>query len=142
METNSGSNFAAALVHELLENVNHHYGTDNWDSGRFGPYPSSRVETFIAYLNRLLARIGMRLIHHMDRGNFLSYLANMENIMEGLSSTYSHMEDHDSRSILIDILVYRLLGYRRMKLPLSRGGHWSRKRALAHSLIKEGKMTR
>ena len=139
MGINDGSNFTAALVRELLKNVNNYYGKDNWDSFRFGPYPSSRGETFIAYLNRLLARIGMKLIHHMDQDNFLSYLANMENIMEGLSSTYSHMEDHDSRSILIDILVYRMLGFRKVKLPLSQEGYWFKTRAFVHSLIKESR---
>jgi FkbM family methyltransferase len=138
MGINGGSNFTAALVRELLKNVNHYYGKDNWDSFRFGTYRSSYREMIIAYLNKLLFPQKIALIP-INSDCYENCLDSLRNNIEKLSSTYSQMEDDYSKSLFINILVYRMLGYRKVKLPLSQEGYWFKKRAFVHSLIKERK---
>ncbi len=137
MAISEGSSFTAALVQELLKSLKNAYGEDNWDSFRFGPYPSSRGEMLVAYLNKFLARKKAVLIP-MNGDSYLSYFKSMEDMMDGFSATYSQLEDLPSKSLFIDILAYRILGCRKVKLPLGRDGDWFKKRSFAHSLIKEG----
>ena len=137
MAISEGSSFTAALVQELLKSLKNAYGEDNWDSFRFGPYPSSRGEMLVAYLNKFLARKKAALIP-MNGDSYLSCFKSMEDMMDGFSATYSQLEDLPSKSLFIDILAYRILGCRKVKLPLGRDGDWFKKRSFAHSLIKEG----
>lgn len=57
-------------------------------------------------------------------------------VVEAYECLYGLLADDKSRELLIKLLCYRLLGYRRVKLPLSESAYWSQMRAI-HTAISE-----
>jgi FkbM family methyltransferase len=45
--------------------------------------------------------------------------------VENLKWVYDHLVDNESKQLLIQILAYRALGYRRVKLPLNNTNYWN-----------------
>jgi FkbM family methyltransferase len=86
----------------------------------------------VSKLNRLLAgRLAfVPLINaaHIDWARF-------EQSVEGLSALYEMLGDTQSKSTLVQIITYRLLGPRKVKLPLNNASYWSQ-RHQARRLVK------
>lgn len=87
---------------------------DNRDIRRFGsdPYRKSGVRKFIKE-NILNKRF-------LNRGELNQYKDNYKSMipyLPSLSNLYVSLKDEASRKLLIDLLAYRLLGYRKVKLP-------------------------
>lgn len=132
--SSSGSAFMIALMRELTSNMTNYYGSENWDSERFGPYKSSFKSSLLSKLNGLLA--GRVAVVPVNGAPFLDDWEKIKDSVEGLSSVYELLADEDSKSILVQLLTYRLLGPRKIKLPLNTASYWSQ-RAQMHSLIKD-----
>lgn len=91
------------------------YGPENWDSDRFGPYQSTPHEDVGPELDRLLSPI--------------------ETLLDGLASVYELLGDEASKSLLVQVLAYRLMGPHKVKLPLNTAEYWSWRAGL-RSLIR------
>ncbi|MEW6512981.1 MAG: FkbM family methyltransferase [Pseudomonadota bacterium] len=115
------NNFAVAIG-DALEHYRDNDWQDNWDYRRFGPYqpPSliARAKTGIkVFIKALLGSVGL-----YRNNKHVSMLVN-EPEFQWL---YERLSDKESRQILIDVLAYRVLGYRKVKLPLNTPEYWKK----------------
>jgi FkbM family methyltransferase len=122
-----------ALMHELAGNMTNCYGADNWDAERFGPYKSTFKSSLVSKLNGLLA--GRLAIVPLTNAPCVDDWARIEGTFDGLSSFYELLADEHSKSTVVKLIAYRLLGPRKVKLPLNTASYWAQ-RQQAGKLIK------
>ncbi|MFZ5502772.1 MAG: FkbM family methyltransferase [Pseudomonadota bacterium] len=97
---------------------------DNWDERRFGPEvkparPSLR-QAIKQSIKNMLALVG--LYDHPDPIEPAVSLLNRN--VEQFQWLYKKLADDESRQLLVQVLSFRALGYRRVKLPLNNSRHW------------------
>lgn len=120
------SSFLGNYNQMLFESIGN-YHRDNFDVRRFGPkrrldLSSIRVSTS-RRVSRLLAKAGLartRVVFPLLEGgiNFVQpHLAELEWL-------YCNLADDESRKLLVQLIAYRALGYRHVKLPLNRPEYW------------------
>lgn len=112
--------FYQALIQSLNSNLFHYY-LDNFDHYRFNK-KVNRVKDYIIYL---ATRMGF-----VNRSISLIRLEKMFDHFEGLNKTYQLMSDQRSKDLLVTVFAYRLLGYRKVKLPLNTPEYWKTMRYL------------
>ena len=112
------------LSAELINSVNKNYD-DNYDHNRFGKAeskikkPRSLKSTFISSINKQG--------YFNDFNNYL-YSKQIENIDYPLTDfIYLHniLQDEYSKELLVKVVAYRMLGHKKVKLPLSTHEFWS-----------------
>ncbi len=92
------SSFAEHLRAEVNRCHSENYGEENWDKMRFGEYaPGGPV----------------------DRGSSFSEIEFIRQHADRFSRVYDSLADSQSREILIKVLAYRMLGWRKVRLPLA-----------------------
>lgn len=137
MQKVGSSGFWIALTQELMRNAPNWYGSDNWDAERFGAEkspPSGFVMTQIARVVTGLSS-GKAALVAKDMSSAIENLSHWEELFDGISWFYDMLGDEPSRATLIKVIAYRILGYRKVKLPLNTRDYWSQ-REFALSLIK------
>jgi FkbM family methyltransferase len=132
--SSSGSAFMIALMRELTSNMTNCYGSENWDAERFGPYKSSFRSSLLSKLNGLLA--GRVAVVPVNNAPLVEDWERIEDSIEGLSSVYELLADEHSKSILVQLITYRLLGPRKVKLPVNTASYWSHREQM-RNLIKD-----
>jgi FkbM family methyltransferase len=105
---------------------------DNYDWRRFGPEPaqprSSRQKLADVLVQPLLrkgfVRVGdvQTLLYHGLRF--------AEPHADQLQWLYEHLDEHESRDVLVKLVAFRALGHRHVKLPLNQPEHWRMVEAL------------
>lgn len=94
--------------------------SDNWDFRRFGAekeLPSQSIQQNIKQqVKRLLSAIGF---YKQPLGK-----NSVESNIENFEWLYQHLADNESKQILVQVLAYRSLGHRRVKLPLNNPDYW------------------
>lgn len=128
------SSFTIALMRELMQGMTNLYGADNWDSERFGPHESSFKSFLINKLNELSPFKGLAIVRR-DISDYLGNLSAIQSSIEELSSLYDLLADEASKSTLVKVVAYRIMGHTRVKLPLNTRAYW-RGREYARSLIR------
>lgn len=107
-----------------------HDWTDNWDYRRFGQEPpAGLVARVVRAIQGLLAKMGIY------RSRALTSLLRHEPELEWL---YRHLDDEPSRQVLIEVLAFRVLGHRRVKLPLNVSAYWEELDALERKAHASG----
>jgi FkbM family methyltransferase len=97
---------------------------DNWDERRFGAekqpvQPDARQQVKQSIKN-LLAMVGLcDLNDPMEHSMTL-----LEPNVEQFQWVYQRLVDDESRQLLVQLLSFRALGYRRVKLPLNNPQYW------------------
>lgn len=111
-------------MNELTSSMTNCYGSDNWDAERFGPYKSTLKSSLISKLNGLLAGslaiVPLANAPNLDREK-------LDRSVEGWSALYELLEDEESKSTLVQLITYRLLGPRKVKLSLNNASYWSQR---------------
>lgn len=133
MNTNS-SRFLIALMQELMLSMNNWYGSENWDHERFGPYKSSFKRETVTRLNELFNGKLAIVPIDINRG-LVQDLSGMESSLEGFASLYELLADESSKSMLVKVLAYRLMGHKHVKLPINTSSYWSTREGM-RSFIK------
>src|SRR6266571_1949311 len=110
------STFAIALKRELVSSMSNAYGADNWDHEIRGE-PQSSFNSMLVVLSQ------------MER------LSATPSPMERYSYLYDLLADEPSRSTLVKVVAYRLLGYTKVKLPLNTEEYWAARESVL-SLMK------
>ena len=127
------SSFSLALTQVLMGSMTNWYGADNWDYERFGPHKASFKSFLISKLNELSSR--RVSIVPRDVSHELVNLSAIQGSIEKLSALYDLLEDEPSKSTLVMLVAFRIMGYKRVKLPLNTSSYWP-DRESARSLIK------
>jgi len=94
---------------------------DNYDVERFGIEKQPDGLTAKLYNTSLFSK------RFFNKSNQLSQFRNADNIIKDplfglLEDFYNLLADDESKDLLIQIIAYRLLGYKKVKLPLSTPG--------------------
>jgi len=90
---------------------------DNWDYRRFGPHQDQPLTTRVkSTIKGILEDLGLRR----------SILATLTAHEYELQWLYERLQDAESQSLLVDVMAYRVLGYRKVKLPLNTAAYWQK----------------
>ena len=115
----------------LRESIERHRSNDwqdNWDFRRFGPQQNSPLAAFVkSAVKGIMEAMGLR------PNRMLATLSEHERDMQWL---YGRLQDNESRRLLIDVMAYRLLGHRKVKLPLNTSAYWQKLDALERKADK------
>jgi FkbM family methyltransferase len=110
--------FTCRLANEILQSENNNHN-DNWDYFRYGPCPK---RSFFDQINILYYRLFLKW-RDPNRSQSKKKLINLseqdELIIDSAEWLYYNLEDDYSKSLLVKLVAYRILGHRRIKLPLS-----------------------
>lgn len=107
-----------------IENCSGNEFRDNWDEARFGPEkefgrPNKGALYKLKQLaKRLLATMGL---YRLDKPG----VPLLGDYAEQFQWIYQRLVDAESRNWMIQVLSYRALGYRRVKLPTNNARFWS-----------------
>lgn len=121
------------LIDAYLDEVTRHLSNEhvgNFDTIRHGPEPRlGRVSWLRRMYRNFLRRQSLQrswhsaaLVKHSLR-EIIPHLA-------GLEWLYARLGDEESRRLLLQVLAFRTLGFRHVRLPLSTPAYWARVRAL------------
>jgi hypothetical protein len=110
-EWESDDAFNAALVKRIDSDYNN-YNEKNWDVDRFGPEPENKA------VNRTLQDC-YAIVPDFNKMGYL----------------YNILNDALSKEILIGLFAYRILGYRKVRLPRNNDFYWESMAAI-HALPK------
>jgi FkbM family methyltransferase len=99
---------------------------DNYDWRRFGPemsLPGSSRKKLADVLVKPLSRTGF--VRVGDVQMLLNYgLRFAEPHAAQLQWLYEHLDEEESREVLVSLIAFRALGYRHVKLPFNQPEHW------------------
>jgi FkbM family methyltransferase len=121
------------IIKALQSNINNRFN-DNYDFHRFGP-PSPDVKD-VNHANYSLKKLTRRRIKRLlrwfrslfhDRYDpaYLIRSSNLFPFMDRLNTFYGQLNDEESRSLMVIILAFRILGNTSVKLPLNSPEYWS-----------------
>ncbi len=129
--------FLTELTKELVKNLPNWYGSDNWDSDVL-PYRETSGDWFFANIRKIFKFIfkDSVLIKNSDFETLVVSLSKSENSLLELSRLYDLLQDSHSRSILVSLIAYRLMGYRKVKLPINTASYWEIRKTAQSSIKK------
>ena len=118
--------FLDSLRQELLKNKFNYY-TDNYDYTIFGhKKPAKKV--LINQLKRIFFSAPFLTIliknDFLFRKFFLSYLFKYDKYIQPLEFFYANLASEKSKDLLVQLTAFRLLGYVKVRLPLSNNEYW------------------
>jgi len=126
MGINNTSSFLADYNRVLLDSVGNNH-RDNFDTRRFGTQRAIDLPSIRSSASRLvselLAKAGFartRVVFALLRGG----IGFVQPHLADLEWLYHHLADDESRELLVQLIAYRALGLRYVKLPLNRPEHW------------------
>lgn len=114
-------NFKRALEEKLIQSRYNNYGVDNYDEYRFGEFPKEAAfNSGPLFKTKILVKkiVGYKKTRFLS--NYKDFLLKYE---EGLQKIYEQIESNDKR-LLVDIIAFRLLGYKKVKLPRNNKEYW------------------
>lgn len=104
--------------------------SDNWDEARYGPEPDESSEShnrFVRWLRRA-GILDLNPLRHLLKG-----WRYVRRHLRDLQWLYARLGDESSRSWLVNLMLFRSLGHRKIKLPTNTSENW-RLRQLAFSI--------
>jgi len=117
------NSFSQELIKCLLDNQKNSY-TDNFDRFRFG---NGWKNTVMGYLYK----------YGLKKENFVQNFEAIQNYLPDLESFYNLLEDQKSRQTLIYLVTFRILGHRKIKLPLNNVSFWKYMKGKSRFNLKE-----
>jgi hypothetical protein len=108
------SSFAAGLLKEIVGSMDNHH-TDNYDVHRFGEASAERKESGVP--------------------EWVKNVESVEPFLGGLQNTFALLSDEESKYLLVGIFAYRILGHRRVRLPLSQPFYWEMVNSIEQRLL-------
>lgn len=115
--------FLADYYQKVVSSIGNNH-TDNHDLQRFGPEsPGSLASVLKRKASSSLSRKG--LIGRGETGFAIGMATQLvDGHIEGLKWLYNNLADSESRQTLVDVLAYRALGERKVKLHTNNPTHW------------------
>jgi FkbM family methyltransferase len=126
--------FNLILFNHLLHQLPNNFEEDNYDHYRFGPYKKNIKRT--GFLKSAIVQSLNKFNYYnrkgIEEGNkaALSQVAvSFERIMGKLQYfeyLYHVLENEESKELLLKLVAYRILGYRKVKLPVNTPDYWEK----------------
>ncbi len=113
------NSFKAAITTRFYESLPNNFGIENFDEFRFGEY---KPQPFLQELKEsVFCLLATSLTKHRRDWLLESWLKRYEH---SLANLYIQLEP-SSRALLVDIITYRMMGAKKMKLPLNNSEYWA-----------------
>lgn len=123
--------FRTHLTSELLR-YSFRYESHNIDRERYKDEPFSLKAVIKDKILRLGASRGFYRTPDIDYGVIK---------LDGLERAYLLLEDQLSKDLFVKLLAYRILGYRRVRLPLNNPEYWKLRQSMGKCVEKRGTFT-
>jgi len=119
--------FTEKLALKVLDSL-YEFHEENYDEARYGPM---KDELSLAWLRRFLKRTFRRLgfyrIEDLFNANHLRQWKRWSPYFGELEWLHATLTDDESKSLLVDLVAYHIMGFRHVRLPLSTPGYWAAK---------------
>jgi FkbM family methyltransferase len=112
-------NFFEALKTEVSSHLYNNH-SDNWDHLRFGKVEGRPKNAIKAYLQNLVRRRGYYHLTAIE-----TILSNSLQV-HYFKYLYNNLSDENDRRVLLNVLAFRILGYKKVRLPLSTPEYWKK----------------
>ncbi len=111
------SEFYKSLLHKIMSSLPNDYD-DNYDAERFGAEKQPDTLTGRLYNTSLISK------RFYNKSNQISLFKNADNLVNDplfnqLEDLYDLLSDEQSKDLLVQLVAFRLLGHKKVKLPLS-----------------------
>jgi FkbM family methyltransferase len=116
------NNFRSALEKKLIKSRYNSFGVDNYDEYRFGEFPNVNTPTLGTSVK--IKRVIKKIIGFNDRQFLNSYLEFFVKYEDGLQGIYEQISS-EGKALLVDIIAFRLLGYKMVKLSRNNKEYWA-----------------
>lgn len=120
------NSFINKLKMQLPKYFSNNFGIENFDQPRFGKYPEpnqSKNTSFLSIIKLIIKKvlfIEKRRMNHMYRSK-LDQIIIYESKLQKL---YDSIGD-ESKELLLKLMLYKVLGYRKVKLPRNNDQYWN-----------------
>jgi len=107
-------NFYLPLLESVFENLDKNY-SDNFDYNRFrkeNPLINNAKNLFLKIFNKITLKKPKRSFERIK-----PYL-------NDLNHFYQNLQDQQSRDLLLKLIEYRILGYKKLRLPQNNQSYW------------------
>lgn len=114
----SNTKFSSQLNLKLLESLTNNFGKENFDEKRFGPFAKQSVKRKLKDVLRKKIISNKELTEFNEKYSELTskYADDFDFIYNNLNKA--------SQELFITVIAYRILGYRKVKLPLNNSFYW------------------
>lgn len=132
----STNEFIMRLSAQLIDSVNNNYH-DNYDYNRFGKSeaeikkPGSLKSSLISLINK------QGFFNDFNNHLFSEQVKNINYPITDFIYLYNILEDEYSKELLVKIVAYRILGHKKVKLPLSTPEFWKNQALIEDHQSKE-----
>jgi FkbM family methyltransferase len=114
--------FTTALIKTIIESLGNNY-SDNYDFYRFGGrQEAQKREIFWKYL--IKKKLKERSFVQFSSSDIITRVNNYDPYINSFEYLYNLLRDMQSKELLIKILAYRILGYKKVKLPTNNEYFW------------------
>lgn len=117
------STFLTSYLCEITSSLSN-WHENNYDIYRFGPQP--KEQPYLSWKTPISSYLRSRgyVPGWQCSWGILTGVQLVETNLARFEWLYSHLADDESREVLVKVLAYRALGYRRVKLPLNTPAYW------------------
>ena len=121
---NADNQFYKRLMLEIFANLSNQY-SDNYSESRFGKRRKP------SWKSRLKAAVKKKLgVKEYIKNSQLVAFNHLSSYFDGLACVYDTLTDEASKTLLIQVVTFRILGDRKYKLPLSTPAYFAGVRAI------------
>lgn len=115
------NDFKSVFLKKIKQSLSNNFGVENYDEHRFGVFPSVNVSKTTTF--KKIKRGIKKIIGYEKRQILTSLNEFLIKYDEGLQKIYEQLEPI-GQELLEDIIAFRLLGYRKIKLPRNNREYW------------------
>ena len=119
--------FKNSLYNVARKAITNNYGRDNYDEYRFGKYPWSHSETKkgrIALTKKALKNIYKASFMPLPFSQKKTIDNYVDQYLPDFERTWKNLSTRD-RNLYINIIAFRIFGFRKIKLPRNNAEYWS-----------------
>ncbi len=121
--------FKIELQKKIRESKKNNFGIENYDDHRFGPYLEKKITAYITNkpvfnFTYILKSQVKKIIGYKSRQFVNAKLKSINNYLDRLQFFWEQVNEED-KNLLVDIIAYRLLGYKKIKLPINNPSYWN-----------------
>ncbi|ALJ04605.1 hypothetical protein APS56_05380 [Pseudalgibacter alginicilyticus] len=121
--------FKRALYKKIKRSFNNNYGIENYDEYRFGPYLAvdevvKKDKVKLLSINYFKKNIKKWIGYYPENRVYYKKADDyVKDYLNGINNIWNHISKKDKK-LFIDLIAYRLLSYRKIKLPLNKDSYW------------------
>jgi len=115
-------NFKSVLERKLLQSRYNNFGIENYDECRFGEFPKLNTPSQGLYLKT--KNIVKRIVGYKKNKYLNTQIKFLTKYESGLERIFK-LVNPEGQKFLVELIAYRLLGYKKVKLARNNKAYWS-----------------